>query len=164
MSPPAHRRHAVDTVVQEGTVLGDGHRDGTGLSHPGRGCHRVGGRGAPEPPGRRIGVSPSLRSRSSLSARSARRRGGSQTRREERHESGGRVRPRGLTRGFRGNSGRNARKIRRPSSAAAAGVLPLRRCLSPGLARAFSARRVVASAPCGNRAAAVKPAALMRSA
>lgn len=49
-------------------------------------------------------------------------------------------------------------------SAAAAGVLPLRGCLSSGLARVFSARRVIVSAPCNARAVAVKSATPTRSA
>ena len=73
--PSAHRCHAVDTSVQEGSVLRDARRNGTGLSRPGRGCHRVCGWCAQEPPGRRSGVSPSFRSRGSLSTRKTPRKG-----------------------------------------------------------------------------------------
>ena len=136
MRAPVHRRHAVDTAVQEGPVFRDDQcrRGGTGHSRRGRGAHSIGARGAQEFFGCRSGVDSIVPGRGSLSRQGARKRGGPQPRRGRGARrwlctraglrgvswgscgnSGG-VRPWGIVRGFRGNNGNNARRIRRHRS------------------------------------------------
>lgn len=152
MSFSAHGHHAVDTGVQECTALRDGHQDKTGLSHPGRGCRPVDGRGPREPPSRPSGVCPSLRS-----TRSNFVGGGSWTRR------GGNAQE--LYTGFRRQQRQERPRNRAPPQ------LQRRHyslcggdCRPPGLATGFSAWRMIAPASCDARATTVTFTGLIRSA